>query len=166
MASVVTFGFSADVNARANRMRWPSGSSRYTLATVLQLPTMRAQTLEMSFDGALRHVDAVLVTVANTPSFGGGMQISPGASPVDGLADVTIVGEVARLRLLRLLEKVFDGSHVELPEVETLTARTVGVDQPGVEIWGDGERITTSPATIEVVPRAVRIAGASVAVPD
>ena len=34
VASVMTFGFSSDVNVRAEGMRWPTGPSRYTVSTL------------------------------------------------------------------------------------------------------------------------------------
>src|SRR5690606_6758699 len=40
VASVATLGFSGDVTARANALRWPRGSQRYTVATLLQLPRL------------------------------------------------------------------------------------------------------------------------------
>jgi diacylglycerol kinase (ATP) len=161
VASVATLGFSGDVNARANRMKRPRGSIRYSLATVIELPGMRARQITLELDGEAVNLDAALVAFANTSDFGGGMKICPGADPVDGEIDIVVVAEVGRLRLLRLLRKVFDGSHVELPEVVCLEARRVGIPTPGHEVWADGEMVTTTPTTIEVVPRALRLAGAA-----
>lgn len=159
-ASVATLGFSGDVNARANRMRWPRGRSRYTVSTVLGLPGLHARRIDLELDGASRAVEATLMTIANTSSFGGGMLISPDADPTDGVADLTIVTKVGRVKLLRFFGKVFNGSHVDLAEVECLRSTKVRIVTPGIELWADGELITTSPAAIEVVPKALRLAGA------
>jgi diacylglycerol kinase (ATP) len=159
-ASVATLGFSGDVNARANRMQWPRGKSRYTLSTVLGLPGLHAREIELELDGASRAVEATLMTIANTSSFGGGMLISPDADPTDGVADLTIVTRVGRVKLLRFFGKVFNGSHVDLAEVECLRATKVRIVTPDLDLWADGELITTSPAAIEVVPKALRLAGA------
>ena len=157
-ASVATAGFSVDVNRRANGMRFPRGASRYTIATMLQLPRLGADGYELSIDGEDHDVLATLVTVANTSDFGGGMRISPEASPTDGLLDVTVVGEVGRIELLTWFRKVFDGSHLDHPAVSTHRGRTVTISAD-TEIWADGEPVTPAPVTISAVPGALLLAG-------
>ena len=158
-ASVATLGFSVDVNARANMMRWPSGSSRYTLATLRELPSLRTRTYSVDIDGTMYELPAVLLTVANTSDFGGGMRISPQADPADGLLDLTVVGATGRLELLRWFRKVFDGSHLDHPSVTTLRGRTVTISAPDAALWADGEPVTTTPTQIEAVPGALQLAG-------
>jgi diacylglycerol kinase (ATP) len=41
-----------------------------------------------------------LVTVANGPSYGGGMKVCPDAKLNDGLFDVMVLGKVSRIELL------------------------------------------------------------------
>jgi diacylglycerol kinase (ATP) len=161
-ASVATLGFSADVNARANRMRRPRGPLRYTIATLVELPRLNARPVSLEVDGTPVRRDLTLMTVANTSTFGGGMQISPGASPIDGSAELTLVGPVGRRRLVRFFRRVFDGSHVTLDEVETMSCSRVEIVTPDLAVWADGEPVATTPAAIEVVPRALRLAGALV----
>ena len=77
VASVATAGFSADVNDRANRLRRPKGQSRYTVATVLELPALKRRPTTITVDGTAHAHDAVMIAVANTAWFGGGMHICP-----------------------------------------------------------------------------------------
>lgn len=158
-ASVATVGFSVAVNERANRMRFPRGSSRYTIATLLQLPKLSGVGYELSVDGEEHDVVASLVTVANTSDFGGGMRISPDADPTDGLLDVTVVGDVGRIELLTWFRKVFDGSHLDHPKVSTLRGRAITIAADDTHVWADGEPVTTAPVTIEAVPGALLLAG-------
>lgn len=158
-ASVATLGFSADVNERANAMGRPRGASRYTVATVLELPRLRARPVSLRLDGRTVDVDATLVTVANTSDFGGGMKISPGADPADGRAEVTVVGAVGRLQLLWFFRKVFSGTHLSHPAVQSHAATTVEIDTPELSVWADGEPVATTPTTITVAPGALRVAG-------
>ena len=157
-ASVATAGFSVAVNERANRMRFPKGASRYTVATLLQLPRMTAAGFQLAIDDDEQNVVASLVTIANTSDFGGGMRISPEASPTDGLLDVTVVGEVGRVELLRWFRKVFDGTHLDHPKVSTFRGRAVTVTADA-DIWADGEPVAPAPVTIEAVPGALLLAG-------
>ena len=157
-ASVATAGFSVAVNERANRMRFPRGGSRYTIATLLQLPRMAATGYQLAIDDDEQNVVANLITIANTSDFGGGMRISPDASPTDGLLDITVVGEVGRVELLRWFRKVFDGSHLDHPKVSTFRGRAVTVTADA-DIWADGEPVAPAPVTIEAVPGALLLAG-------
>ncbi len=157
-ASIATVGFAAEVNERANNMRWPRGPQRYTVATVAALPGLSAEPYDFEFDGESMRLDAVLVTMANTSDFGGGMRISPGADPNDGILDLTVVGNASRIELLRFFRNVYDGSHLQHPKVTTFRARQVRLCTPGITVWADGEPIATSPVDVSVVPSALRLA--------
>ena len=158
-ASVATAGFSVAVNKRANSMRFPRGPSRYSLATLLELPRMHPTAYEISVDGEDYELLASVVTVANTSNFGGGMRITPAARPDDGLLDVTIVGAVGRLELLRWFRKVFDGSHLDHPMVTTLRGRAITLAAADTDVWADGEPVAATPVTVEAVPGALLLAG-------
>ena len=157
VASVATAGFSGDVNARANRLARPKGQSRYTVATVLELPGLRPRRTRLTVDGAVHEHDAVLLAVANTAWFGGGMHICPDADPDDGLLDVTVVDGVGRVELLRFFRRVFTGSHLEHPKVYTHRGTRILIDAD-VAIWGDGEPVARGPAVLEAVPGAIHLA--------
>lgn len=157
-ASVATAGFSVDVNRLANEMRWPRGPSRYTLATLAQLPRLATRSFELTVDGDLRTVEALVLTVANTSDFGGGMRITPDADPRDGQLDITLVGAASRIELLRWFRKVFDGSHLDHPAVTTLRGQQITISGGAGEVWADGEPVASSPTQINVVAGALRLA--------
>ncbi len=159
--SVATAGFSVRVNERANRLRWPRGAARYQVATLLGLPGLRPDRLVLTIDGVEHGVDATLVAIGNTRFFGGAMAICPEADPGDGMLDVTIVGAVGRLRLLRFFPTVYTGAHRTNPAVTFLRARTVTL-AGGADVWADGERLGPMPLTLEAVPGAVHVAGARI----
>ena len=74
---IVSAGFDALVNDRANSWRRPRGRSRYTLALLRELVSLAPRRYELTVDGAAVVVDAVLISVANNVSIGGGMKIVP-----------------------------------------------------------------------------------------
>lgn len=158
VASVLTFGFSADVNTRANQMKRPKGPSRYTFATLLCLPKLQSRHMDIQVDGTTFHFDLVLGTVANTSDFGGGMKIAPDADPLDGILNLTLVTSIGKIELLRFFRRVFDGSHLQHPKVQTLEGKKVEITTEGFDIWGDGELIGVSPIGIELVPQALHLA--------
>ena len=158
VASVLTFGFSADVNTRADKMRRPKGPSRYTFATLFCLPKLQNRRLELQVDDRRYGFDLVLGTVANTSDFGGGMKIAPDADPTDGNSNLTLVANIGRIELLRFFRRVFDGSHLLHPKVHTLEGKKIEIISEGFDIWGDGELIGVSPIRIDLVPQALLLA--------
>ena len=158
VASVLTFGFSADVNTRADKMRRPKGPSRYTFATLFCLPKLQGKSLEFLVDDRRYVFDLILGTVANTSDFGGGMKIAPDADPADGKSNLTLVADIGRIELLRFFRRVFDGSHLLHPKVHTLEGKVIDIISEGFDIWGDGELVAVSPIRIELAPQALLLA--------
>jgi diacylglycerol kinase (ATP) len=156
-ACVVSTGFDAVVNERANRMTRPRGPSRYTLALVRELATVRPRSYTLTIDGQRRVQRAMLVSVANNSSLGGGMRIVPHADLADGRLDVFIVHPLSRARLLAVFPKVFAGEHTSHPAVEFLQAERVRIEADDIVAYADGERIGQLPIDIEIVPGALSV---------
>ncbi|HEX7745437.1 MAG TPA: diacylglycerol kinase family protein [Micromonosporaceae bacterium] len=155
--AVLAAGFDAVVNERANRMRWPRGPRRYDVAIVAELARLRPRRYTLRLDGTPHEVDAVLVAVGNSASYGGGMRICPDADPTDGLLDVLVGGRFTRRELMRIKPRVYTGTHITHPLVHTYRARTVELDADGIVAYVDGERAIGLPVTVTAVPGAVRV---------
>lgn len=82
---VLSTGFDAIVNSLANKMTWPRGKSKYTIATILILSRFKSIPYMVEIDGRIFEQNAMLLAVANGESYGGGMRICPGASNSDGI---------------------------------------------------------------------------------
>lgn len=161
VATVATCGFPARVNRRANSMGRPKGSSKYTVATIAVLPSLGSDVIEMALDGGdWTKADLHLLAVGNTAYFGGGMKICPAARFDDGLAEVVQVTALGRLEVLRFLPSVFPGKHVQNKRTTVARARTISLKaESKVELWGDGEFLGVLPATVELRPNAIQVAG-------
>ncbi len=156
-AGAVSAGFDAAVNERANSWRWPRGTLRYTLAMLRELGSFRAINYTVTADGAASREGAMLISVANGQSIGGGMRIVPDAAPDDGLLDLFIVKPLSRLAFLAVFPKVFSGRHTSHPAVEIRRVRSVRLAAENVVAYADGERIGLLPVEIDVVPGALRV---------
>ena len=156
-ACVVSTGFDAVVNERANRMTRPRGPSRYTLALLGELATFRPRTYAITIDGVRREQKAMLVSVANNASLGGGMRIVPHAELADGLLDVFIVHPLSRAGLLAVFPKVFRGEHTHHPAVEFVQGSRITIEADHIIAYADGERIGPLPIDVEVVPGALSV---------
>ncbi|MFQ5556812.1 MAG: diacylglycerol/lipid kinase family protein [Acidimicrobiales bacterium] len=159
VASVATLGFSGDVNARANRLRFPRGPRRYTVATLLEIPRLKRHRVRLTVDNRVHDVEATLIAIANTGFFGGGMEICPAARPDDGRLEILVVGPIGRLALLRWFPQVFAGTHLRHEAATAFAGSSVTVDAEPVELWGDGEPLGPAPTTFTAVPGALRLAG-------
>jgi diacylglycerol kinase (ATP) len=157
VAAVLATGVDALVNRRANEMPWPRGSTRYAVAVMAELRVFSPLRYRLTLDGRVRELEAMLVAIGNTRSYGGGMLICPKADPYDGLLDVTIIHPVGRLKLLRLFPEMYSGKFARDPCVEQLRAREVTIEGPGLVGFGDGEMIAAAPLTVCSVPRALPV---------
>ena len=156
---VVSAGFDALVNERANGWSWPRGRARYVMAVARELPGRRSLDYSLVVDGVPEHRQALLVAVANTPSFGGGMRIAPDADPGDGLLDLVVVAPLPAWELARVFPRVFTGTHVHHPAVEVRRVREVELAAGGddLPVYGDGERLGTLPLRVGVRPGGLRV---------
>jgi diacylglycerol kinase (ATP) len=155
--AVLGAGFDAVVNERANAMRFPRGPRRYDVAVLVELARLRPRRYTLTLDGVSHTIDAVLVAVGNTASYGGGMRICPAADPTDGLLDVVVAARMGRLTLMRIKPSVYRGSHVEHPLVSSFRARTVTLAADGITAYADGERAFPLPVTVTCVPGALSL---------
>ncbi|WP_375401670.1 diacylglycerol/lipid kinase family protein [uncultured Amnibacterium sp.] len=176
-AGVLSAGFDAAVNERGNALTRLPGTARYAAAVLLEVAHLHPWRYRLTLDGVSTDLDAVLVTVGNTTSIGGGMRLTPDARPDDGLLDVLVASPLGRLNLLRLFPRVFTGTHTGDRHVTISRARTVTIsaaprprralDEPALDdraggdpiVYADGERIGPLPVTLECVPGALRLLG-------
>ncbi|MFE7846009.1 diacylglycerol kinase [Microbacterium sp. NPDC057407] len=161
-ATVLASGFDSKVNDRANAMRWPRGGSRYNIAILQEFVTLAGIPYEVAFereDGSIGRVDGdlVMATVGNGRTYGGGIPICPDADPSDGLLDLVLVRPAGRARLLRLLPRVYRGTHTSVPEVSVERVRSVTVVSAGVTAYADGDPIGALPLTIDVSAGALTV---------
>ena len=86
------------------------------------------------------------------------MYLAPDAELDDGRLDVVMCRGSSRLTFVRMLPRVFSGTHVRDPRFEVVRGREVRVsaDRPFV-VYADGDPIGQLPATITCRPAAVRV---------
>ncbi|MBP2336968.1 diacylglycerol kinase (ATP) [Saccharothrix coeruleofusca] len=156
-ATVLCAGFDSAVNERANALRWPAGPRRYDLAILAELAVLRPQRLRVDADERVLELDALLVAVGNTSSYGGGIPVCPDADVNDGLFDVTVLAAAPRRALLRMLPALRTGRHVDHPAVRTFRARSVTLSGPPWVGYADGERMHEVPVSATCVPGALTV---------
>ncbi|HEY0776069.1 MAG TPA: diacylglycerol kinase family protein [Nocardioidaceae bacterium] len=140
---------------RAHRLPRPV---QYPYAAVRSVLGFRPSSYDVVVDGEAHRFDAFTVVVANSGYYGSGMHVAPGAVIDDGLLDVVVIRAASKLRLVRALPRLYDGSHVALEEVVVLRGRSVSVRAANPTLaYGDGEQLGPLPVTAEVVPKALAV---------
>jgi YegS/Rv2252/BmrU family lipid kinase len=158
-ACIASVGYDSDANRIANEARFVRGNLVYLYAGIRALVSWKPTRFSVTLDGRELDFDGYTVGACNTAYYGGGMKAAPDADPADGLLDVLFLKRTSKLKFLtRVLPKVFSGTHVELDEIEVHRAREVEIraDRP-FDVYADGDPITTLPATIRLVPGALRV---------
>jgi diacylglycerol kinase (ATP) len=151
---VLSTGFDAIVNSLANKMTWPRGKSKYTIATILILSRFKSIRYMVEIDGRIFEQNAMLLAVANGESYGGGMRICPGASNSDGIFDVLIVRPVTKIVLLTIFPKVFKGNHIPHPKIDVYKGKYIKISSTTVA-YADGEFVSQLPLEVTNVPNAL-----------
>ena len=155
-AAILSSGFDALVNERANVMRWPKGRMRYNVAMIEKIVALKAHSYRIALDGEFIDVQATLVTVANGASYGGGMKICPDAKIDDGYFDVMVLAEVSRTELLKVFPKVYSGKHVGHPAVTIYRCREIEIIGSGSS-FADGEPISSLPLSATCISNALKV---------
>lgn len=140
------------------------GRASFLIGTLRGIARWRAAPMRVRIDGEIAHEGPLdLVSVANGSYFGGGMRIAPEARADDGAFDVVWIRGSSRTKLLRQLPRLYDGSHVALPEVFVRRGTRVELEPlaPDTEVCieVDGEPIGRLPACFELLPGALALRG-------
>jgi diacylglycerol kinase (ATP) len=152
-AEILSTGFDSKVNERANRMKIRS-KIKYDLAMALELPIFKPINYSIRIDGTSFSTKAMLIAVANGKSYGGGMKVSPNSDLQDGLLELFILKPVSKFEFLRVFPKVFKGSHIDHPQVQVISGKSIEISAEAVA-YADGERIGPLPIKVEIKPRAL-----------
>lgn len=155
---IASCGFDSDANRIANQARRVKGPLVYAYAALRALSAWRPARFSLEADGQPFEVVGYTVAAANSRAYGGGMFIAPDAELDDGLLDVVTVAHVSKRRFLRGLPAVFRGEHVARAEVAVLRCAELRIDADRpFTVYADGDPIAELPATVRLLPRALRV---------
>ena len=160
-STVATLGFDSEVSEYVDTGRHPSflrGAAAYLYAAAIKLYKFRHPEVTLKGDFGEFNGPIFLAATGNTSRYGGRMRITPSASLDDGELDICLVRPASKLDMLRMMPKTFNGAHVDHPAVSMERTRRLEIEsEEPLWVWADGERITQTPATIEVVPGALSV---------
>ena len=157
----VAAGFAAEVIRKTGpRVKRLFGRRfSYSVGLFRALASFRAPEFSVKWDGGEKRGRMFQVCAGNTEFGAGGvMRISPGARPDAGLLNISLVGALGRLQIVRRFPSILSGRYVEDERVDYFTGKRLEIDAvPPAEIQADGDIIGTTPAAIELLPGALRL---------
>jgi YegS/Rv2252/BmrU family lipid kinase len=157
-ACIASAGFDSEANRLANEARLVKGNLVYLYAALRALAAWRPTTFTVTLDGEQHSFEGYTVVAANSRYYGGGMRVAPEARTDDGLLDVIFIGRNSKLRFLANLPKVFKGTHVEVDGIQSFRAREADISADrAFDVYADGEPVARLPATVRLVPGAMRV---------
>ena len=110
-----------------------------------------------ALDGRPLDADAMLVALGLGRYFGGGMMITPGASPQSGHFHVVLAQKLSRLELLGLLPGLYCGRHLDHPRITAAYAGHIKIEADRIHkpnlFWLTGSQ----QFTLAVAPSTVRL---------
>ena len=156
-ANLAQAGLGAAVTVRTKRLPRFLGRARKFLGFWLTIPVFRTRDVSVtigrkSYDGPANNV-----VVANCQFAGGGLRLSPRSYPGDGVLDVLVM-KGPKSDAFTTLPSMWRGEHVPSDHIAEMSGKEIRIDasRPMV-LEADGELVGFTPATFEVIPRAIRL---------
>ena len=162
-ANIAGMGYDALVAKKTNVMKQKGrgGALVYMINLVSGLFQYKNTQLEIEADGKLVFTGKVFTMSIGICKYNGaGMMQLPFAIPDDGLFDVTVIRKTTKMRVIKNIKNLYDGSFINMREVETFTGKKFTIrSTPSDKLFleTDGESLGHSPLDFEVIPRAAKM---------
>jgi diacylglycerol kinase (ATP) len=117
--NVLGIGFDAAINIQSRNIPWLHGFWMY-LAAILRTIILKYDRplLDIDLDGKKISGRYLMLTIGNGAREGGGFRFAPDAKMDDGWLDYMLIDSISRLKMLRLLPEVMQGTHGRFPVVK------------------------------------------------
>lgn len=144
------------VNRRSKAL---GGFMTFYVGVITALMAYTWPKMRVTVDGKVVKEGKMLEVIAANGEFdGGGMHVAPHARLDDGLLEMYAMGNIGRLGSFANSLRIYKGTHDQHEEVIYLRTPSVRVDSDErVIVSPDGELAGFLPATVEIVPKAVRM---------
>jgi YegS/Rv2252/BmrU family lipid kinase len=153
-------GLDAEVTKKINagQENGPLGPLKYQYSILTTLMRFTPTRMTLVIDGNAVEHEVFSMALGIAQYNGGGMKQLPFAVPDDGLFDVSVIRKITRLKVMRSVHKLYDGSFVELPEVSTYTGKAIQIkSEPKCWIEADGDALGESPFRFEIIRQALTV---------
>src|SRR5467141_503235 len=141
--------------------RWLPGRLRYIASALRALVGFTPIQVRVDFPGTELiswEAKALLAAVLNSPTYGAGLRLAPGATLDDASLHVILIADINTFGLLQLLPRLIGSGELRTSLLKRWRVSKVRLTTRNPCLFhGDGEILGPTPVEIEVVPRAVRV---------
>ncbi len=161
--NIAGMGFDALVAKKTNiaKQRGIGGAFMYLLNLVIGLFQFNHNIISIKNGNNIIFSGKVFSMSIGICSYnGGGMKQLPMAIPDDGLFDVTVIRKISKVKIVRNIGNLYDGSFLKLKEVETFTGsefEVISTPKCSLYLETDGESLGNSPLYFRIIPKAARL---------
>lgn len=159
--NVVAGGLMADVAYKVpSELKTAMGPAAYWISAVKDFQDIKDSIpLKIKANGDTIKTDAVMFLVSNTTSVGGFRTLMTQADIQDGLLDVLIIKKLNITDIMPLLGKLVVGDHLNSDSVIYIQTDKLELSssKKKVVLDLDGEKGPVLPATIECIPKAIKL---------
>jgi len=171
--NLLSLGFPADVGELVNRRFKGWGQFGYIAGVFVRLARLEHSSFPHRVDrsGHSGHPEqpdqsgqsdewdrrpALFLSFNNSKFTGGNMMIAPDAEATDGQIEYVRWGPISRLGLVRMLPRLFTGTHINDPRASRSSAVRIDlqIDRP-VNVMVDGEIMRLECRSVEILPSAL-----------
>lgn len=155
-------GLDAEAARRASgAYRHFPGRSRYIASALRALAGYKPLGIRVDFPGSdfpSLEAKALLTAVLNSPTYGGGLRLAPGAAVDDGSLHVVLIEDLSWIEVLALLPRLMGSGELRTLRVKRWRTQRLrlNTDRPSV-FHGDGEILGSTPVEIELAEKAVQV---------
>ena len=155
-------GLDAEAALYANGVfRHFPGRLRYIASALRALAGYVPIDVRLEFPGSAfgaMEAKALLAGVLNTPTYGAGVQLAPGADIGDGLLEVVLLENLNLFEVMTMLPRLIGSGELRTRRLKRWRIQRVRLTTARSCLFhGDGEIIGPTPVEIEAVPRAIQV---------
>jgi len=153
-------GFDAMVVEKTNEVKSQGKGNSASYLTSLLKVMFRYKNLSATayIDKEKIDMKVFSFSVGICPWSGNGMKQFPEAIPGDGMFDITMISHITKLKIVRNIKKLYDGSFTSLPEVRTVRTTKLNLQAPKpIFLEVDGESLGHTPIRFDIVPKSLKV---------
>ncbi len=158
--NVSGMGYDALVAEKTNKQKdeGKGGTFSYLLNIFTSLFSYQNKDYEITVDGKRVRGKVFSMSVGICKYNGGGMMQLPFAVPDDGLLDLTVINKIGKMKVIRNVPRLYDGSFIKIPQVRTFQGKTITINTlTTLYLEADGESLGHSPFLFEILPKSLKV---------
>jgi YegS/Rv2252/BmrU family lipid kinase len=156
--NLLSLGFPADVGELVNRRFKSWGQIGYIAGVFVRLARLEHSSFphRLGQYGEWDRRPSLFLSFNNSKFTGGNMMIAPKAEATDGQIEYVRWGPTSRLGLVRMLPRLFTGTHIDDPRASRSPAERIElqIDRP-VNVMIDGEIMCLECRSLGILPSAL-----------